>query len=166
MTILLPVFSTEHKIKVDFQKKFPNSIKTAKVCNHNERVHEVDLVNAVGLRRKSLCAVQNKIRIFFFCYGRVLLLFAFIIHLVLSCLVLTFLNFHSEILYTQSKVGFMNPDKNGMKNPDYRAVCSGQTGHVEVLNVELADPSAHYKELLRFFFSFHDPTTMNRQVNL
>eukprot|EP00552_Chaetoceros_brevis_P004697 CAMPEP_0197735162 /NCGR_PEP_ID=MMETSP1435-20131217/371_1 /TAXON_ID=426625 /ORGANISM="Chaetoceros brevis, Strain CCMP164" /LENGTH=183 /DNA_ID=CAMNT_0043322765 /DNA_START=36 /DNA_END=584 /DNA_ORIENTATION=+ len=63
-------------------------------------------------------------------------------------------------------VGFMSPDENHMKNPSYRQVCSGTTGHVEVLDVELNDPSeGMVKELLRFFFLFHDPTTMDRQGN-
>jgi peptide-methionine (S)-S-oxide reductase len=44
-------------------------------------------------------------------------------------------------------------------------VCSGTTGHVEVLQVELNEPEQHFEELIRFFFQFHDPTTMNRQGN-
>ena len=63
-----------------------------------------------------------------------------------------------------AKVGFMSPDSNAMKNPSYRQVCSGSTGHVEVLNVELAKPEL-FEDLIRFFFSFHDPTTLNRQGN-
>mmetsp|Transcript_24336 Transcript_24336/g.44023 ORF Transcript_24336/g.44023 Transcript_24336/m.44023 type:complete len:146 (+) Transcript_24336:250-687(+) len=59
----------------------------------------------------------------------------------------------------------MNPDPNGMENPTYRQVCSGSTGHVEVLEVELNDPENHFEELCRFFFMFHDPTTLNRQGN-
>jgi len=65
-------------------------------------------------------------------------------------------------------VGFMSPDPNAMKNPSYRQVCSGTTGHVEVLNVELADEASNekiFEELVRFFFQFHDPTTLNRQGN-
>eukprot|EP00559_Dactyliosolen_fragilissimus_P007029 CAMPEP_0184858156 /NCGR_PEP_ID=MMETSP0580-20130426/3273_1 /TAXON_ID=1118495 /ORGANISM="Dactyliosolen fragilissimus" /LENGTH=198 /DNA_ID=CAMNT_0027354139 /DNA_START=112 /DNA_END=708 /DNA_ORIENTATION=+ len=62
-------------------------------------------------------------------------------------------------------VGFMSPDKNAPKNPSYRAVCSGSTGHVEVLFVELNQPEKHFEPLIRFFFAFHDPTTMNRQGN-
>ncbi|GMI44627.1 hypothetical protein TrCOL_g353 [Triparma columacea] len=62
-------------------------------------------------------------------------------------------------------VGFMNPDPNHKPNPSYREVCTGSTGHIEVLEVELYDPNAHYEELLRFFFMFHDPTTKNRQGN-
>lgn len=66
----------------------------------------------------------------------------------------------------EAKVGFMSPDPNAMKNPSYRQVCSGSTGHVEVLNVELAEASPEvFEELIKFFFSFHDPTTMNRQGN-
>mmetsp|Transcript_39475 Transcript_39475/g.72821 ORF Transcript_39475/g.72821 Transcript_39475/m.72821 type:complete len:188 (-) Transcript_39475:170-733(-) len=64
-----------------------------------------------------------------------------------------------------AKVGFMSPDPNAMKNPTYRQVCSGSTGHVEVLWVELNDPEAHFEELVKFFFQFHDPTTLNRQGN-
>ena len=64
-----------------------------------------------------------------------------------------------------SSVGFMSPDPDAMENPSYRQVCSGTTGHVEVLNVELTDPDKHFEELIKFFFMFHDPTTKNRQGN-
>ena len=68
-----------------------------------------------------------------------------------------------------AKVGFMNPNPNGMKNPSYRQVCSGSTGHVEVLNIELTKKASEtpevFEELMKFFYSFHDPTTMNRQGN-
>lgn len=65
-----------------------------------------------------------------------------------------------------AKVGFMSPDKDAMKNPSYRQVCSGSTGHVEVLMVELntATPEL-FESLIQFFFTFHDPTTLNRQGN-
>lgn len=59
----------------------------------------------------------------------------------------------------------MSPNPDAMENPSYRQVCSGQTGHVEVLWVELNDPEATLEALLRFFFQFHDPTTLNRQGN-
>jgi peptide-methionine (S)-S-oxide reductase len=65
----------------------------------------------------------------------------------------------------QASVGFMSPHEKHPRNPSYRQVCSGTTGHVEVLNVELNDPSKHFEELIRFFFLFHDPTTENRQGN-
>jgi len=75
----------------------------------------------------------------------------------------------SADVYVQEevKVGFMSPEgEKAMKNPSYRQVCSGTTGHVEVLNVELKEPTEEMMEqLIRFFFMFHDPTTMNRQGN-
>jgi peptide-methionine (S)-S-oxide reductase len=64
-----------------------------------------------------------------------------------------------------SSVGFMSPDPNAIKNPSYRQVCSGTTSHVEVLQVELKNPDAHFEELIKFFFMFHDPTTKDRQGN-
>ena len=54
----------------------------------------------------------------------------------------------------------MSPEKDHTADPSYRQVCTGTTGHVEVLYVELNDPQAHFEELMKFFFLFHDPTTM------
>ncbi|MSR05869.1 MAG: peptide-methionine (S)-S-oxide reductase [Gemmatimonadetes bacterium] len=49
------------------------------------------------------------------------------------------------------------------KNPSYEAVCTGTTGHAEVVQVTF-DPSAiTYNDLLDIFFTVHDPTTLNRQ---
>jgi peptide-methionine (S)-S-oxide reductase len=48
-------------------------------------------------------------------------------------------------------------------NPDYKSVCTGMTGHAEVVQVTF-DPSViTFKEILEVFFSIHDPTTLNRQ---
>lgn len=50
-----------------------------------------------------------------------------------------------------------------VKNPTYREVCYGNTGHAEVIQI-LFDPKViSYKELLTVFFSTHNPTTLNRQ---
>lgn len=49
------------------------------------------------------------------------------------------------------------------KNPTYREICSGLTGHAEVVEVTF-DPSViSYREILDIFFTTHDPTTLNRQ---
>jgi len=64
-----------------------------------------------------------------------------------------------------AKVGFMSPNENAKANPTYREVCTGSTGHVEVLNVVLTDPEKIFEELIKFTFMFHDPTTLNRQGN-
>jgi peptide-methionine (S)-S-oxide reductase len=50
-----------------------------------------------------------------------------------------------------------------VKNPSYRMVCTGATGHAESLQVTFDPNVISYKELLKIFFSFHDPTTLNRQ---
>jgi len=50
-----------------------------------------------------------------------------------------------------------------MPNPDYKSVCTGMTGHAEVVQVTF-DPSViTFKEILEIFFSIHNPTTLNRQ---
>lgn len=48
-------------------------------------------------------------------------------------------------------------------NPSYRAVCTGTTGHAEVVRVEFDPQVISFADLLRVFFSIHDPTTPNRQ---
>jgi peptide-methionine (S)-S-oxide reductase len=50
-----------------------------------------------------------------------------------------------------------------MANPTYRDVCSGMTGHAEVVQITF-DPSVlSFRDLLRVFFTVHDPTTADRQ---
>jgi peptide-methionine (S)-S-oxide reductase len=56
-----------------------------------------------------------------------------------------------------------NPES-ALKNPTYRQVCSGTSGHIEVLDLELSD-AKYFEDLVKFFFQFHDPTTKNRQGN-
>jgi peptide-methionine (S)-S-oxide reductase len=48
-------------------------------------------------------------------------------------------------------------------NPSYEAVCSGMTGHAEVAQVTFDPQVVSFKEILEVFFTFHDPTTLNRQ---
>ena len=49
--------------------------------------------------------------------------------------------------------------------PTYEQVCTGTTGHVEVLKVEFDPQQVSLRELLEIFFVIHDPTTLNRQGN-
>jgi peptide-methionine (S)-S-oxide reductase len=49
------------------------------------------------------------------------------------------------------------------KNPSYREVCSGTTGHAEVTQVTFDPSIISYRDLLGVFFAIHDPTTLNRQ---
>lgn len=48
-------------------------------------------------------------------------------------------------------------------NPSYRQVCTGTTGHAEVVQVTFDPSVVSFKELLEVFFTIHDPTTLNRQ---
>lgn len=50
-----------------------------------------------------------------------------------------------------------------VKNPSYKEVCTGTTGHAEVIRVFFNPNKINYRTLLDVFFSTHDPTTLNRQ---
>lgn len=50
-----------------------------------------------------------------------------------------------------------------LKNPTYRQVCTGKTGHAEVVQVEYDPARIPYRNLLTVFFATHDPTSLNRQ---
>jgi peptide-methionine (S)-S-oxide reductase len=52
-----------------------------------------------------------------------------------------------------------------MRNPDYRSVCGGDTGHAEVVRIEFDPAEVSYRQILEVFFAIHDPTTLNRQGN-
>jgi len=50
-----------------------------------------------------------------------------------------------------------------VKNPSYREVCGGRTGHAEVVQVHFDPDEVSFRDLLYVFFATHDPTTLNRQ---
>jgi len=73
---------------------------------------------------------------------------------------------HVEALFRQVKgvksttVGYLG---GSLKDPTYEDVCSGQTGHAEVVQVEYDPNVISYGDLLTVFWNNHDPTTLNRQ---
>jgi peptide-methionine (S)-S-oxide reductase len=61
---------------------------------------------------------------------------------------------------TSTSVGYMG---GSLENPTYEEVCTGRTGHAEVVDVEFDPSRIAYEELLQVFWACHDPTTLNRQ---
>ena len=59
-----------------------------------------------------------------------------------------------------TRVGYLGGT---MQNPTYRDVCSGRTGHAEVVEVTYDPSRLTYDDLLTVFWENHDPTTLNRQ---
>ncbi|EJU00602.1 protein-methionine-S-oxide reductase [Dacryopinax primogenitus] len=59
-----------------------------------------------------------------------------------------------------ARVGFTGGD---VKDPGYRRVCQGDTGHAEACKVEFDPGLVSFAELVEFFYRSHDPTTLNRQ---
>jgi peptide-methionine (S)-S-oxide reductase len=57
-------------------------------------------------------------------------------------------------------VGYMGGK---LSNPSYQDVCTDETGHAEVVQVEFDPAQVSYDDLLRVFWENHDPTTLNRQ---
>lgn len=58
--------------------------------------------------------------------------------------------------------GYMGGDS---PNPSYEDICTGETGHAEVVRITFAPAVVSYRDLLAVFFTIHDPTTLNRQGN-
>ena len=63
---------------------------------------------------------------------------------------------------TAAESGYMG---GSAKNPTYEQVCSGTTGHVEVVRVTFNPQEISFRDLLEVYFAIHDPTTLNRQGN-
>lgn len=75
------------------------------------------------------------------------------------CLEAVFLRLRG-VLHVES--GYCNGH---VPNPSYEQVCSGNTGHAEVVQVRYDPAKVSLAQLLRVFFAIHDPTTLNRQGN-
>jgi peptide-methionine (S)-S-oxide reductase len=72
----------------------------------------------------------------------------------------------TEAVFTELKgVEKVEPGYAGgtVTNPTYEQVCSDRTGHAEVVQVTFDPTIISYEDLLKIFFTVHDPTTMNRQ---
>ncbi|MBI6118940.1 peptide-methionine (S)-S-oxide reductase MsrA [Salegentibacter maritimus] len=52
-----------------------------------------------------------------------------------------------------------------IKNPAYREIITGRTGHAEAIQIKFNPQEISFQELLYVFFAIHDPTTLNRQQN-
>ena len=61
---------------------------------------------------------------------------------------------------TGTAVGYLG---GSLKNPTYKDVCTGSTGHAEAVQVEYDPAKVSFDDLLNVFWTNHDPTTMNRQ---
>ncbi|UTY57727.1 peptide-methionine (S)-S-oxide reductase MsrA [Massilia sp. erpn] len=75
------------------------------------------------------------------------------------CTEAVYLEVRGVVKVTSGYTGGQQPE------PTYEQVCSGETGHAEVIRVEFDPAQIGYRELLEIFFTIHDPTTLNRQGN-
>lgn len=74
----------------------------------------------------------------------------------------------TEVIFQQLKgVNSVLPGYMGGQRayPTYEQVCSGATGHAEVVQIDYDEAGLSYRKLLETFFKTHDPTTLNRQGN-
>lgn len=65
----------------------------------------------------------------------------------------------SQISNVKTQVGYMG----GEKEANYKEVCSGKTGHAEVVKLIYDEKKVSYSDLLKIFWEKHNPTTLNRQ---
>lgn len=70
--------------------------------------------------------------------------------------------FNSVLGIISAKSGYMGGNT---KEPTYKEVCGGDTGHAEVVQLSFDSEVISYKEILEIFFSLHNPTQLNRQGN-
>jgi peptide-methionine (S)-S-oxide reductase len=70
------------------------------------------------------------------------------------------LAFSQNFGVTSTAVGYCG---GSLPDPTYEMVCTGQSGHAEVVEVEYDPAQIEYEALLELFWSIHDPTTLNRQ---
>jgi peptide-methionine (S)-S-oxide reductase len=75
------------------------------------------------------------------------------------CTEAVFQHLEGVISVTSGYSGGHTPD------PDYKQICTGTTGHAEVIQIDYDPEKITYEELLQAFFGSHDPTTLNRQGN-
>lgn len=74
----------------------------------------------------------------------------------------------TEAIYLQlDGVVDVKPGYSGghVKNPTYEEVCTGNTGHAEVVEIKYDPEKVSFSDILEVFFETHDPTTLNRQGN-
>ena len=60
----------------------------------------------------------------------------------------------------ETEVGYCGGE---ISNVTYKEVCSGETGHAEVVKLTFDTKKISFEKILKFFFEFHDPTTLNKQ---
>ncbi len=70
------------------------------------------------------------------------------------------LAFSQNFGVTSTAVGYCG---GSLPDPTYEMVCTGQSGHAEVVEVKYDSSQIEYEALLELFWSIHDPTTLNRQ---
>ena len=63
----------------------------------------------------------------------------------------------------ETEVGFMGGDEKRFPNPSYKDVCEENTGYAEVVHLKFDDKKISYPDLLKIFFTSHDPTQFHKQ---